>query len=553
MGKLGPRALALLLAALAMFTVAACGGDDEGDGGGGEGKQGGSINIGMVSQPDFLDPASAYTVNAWESQWQVYTPPYTYKREEGEAGTEIIPGLAQELPKISNGGKTYEFTIRKGIKYSDGSPVKASDFEHTVKRVLIQESGGSGFFLGIEGAEAYADAGKEQGDISGIETDDQTGKVTIRLGEPDGTFLNVLATNFSGMVPGDTSFEILSKNPPPGVGPYKYTKSVPNREFVMQKNDLFNLPGIPKGNVDTITTKIIKNQDRVTQDVINGQLDYSHDPPTADLLPEVRSKYKDRYREFEVADVRYFWMNERVKPFDNEKVRQAVNYAIDKRAISRLYGGQLEPSCNFLPPAMQGYEGRPDSSARRGEGAAADRGVRREGHRGHGLGQYRQPDSEDDRVLRGRPQQDRFEGDAEDRRRRRVLPNDRQRQDQGPDRLRRVVPGLPAPGELLPARHQGRDPAHQLDQLRERGRSGDHRGLRGAQAGAEPRGGRGRLGRSGQAAQRGGPPRGVRDRQGGPAPVRADGLRQLRDDPSALQAGLLQPLPEVGCAERGGA
>ena len=66
-------------------------------------------------------------------------------------------------------------------------PVKASDWEHTVKRVFIQESGGSGFFSGIEGADAYAEAGKEKGDIKGIETDDQSGKVTINLTEPDGT------------------------------------------------------------------------------------------------------------------------------------------------------------------------------------------------------------------------------------------------------------------------------------------------------------------------------------------------------------------------------
>jgi peptide/nickel transport system substrate-binding protein len=355
MGKLGRRALALLFAALAMLTVAACGGDDEG-GGGGEGKQGGSITIGMVSQPDFVDPASAYTVNAWEPLWLVYMPPYTYERAEGKEGTKIIPGLAEDLPTISNGGRRYEFTLRKGIRYSDGSTVKASDFEHTVKRVLIQESGGSGFFLSIVGAQDYADAGRERGDIQGITTNDQTGKVTIELTEPDGTFQHVLATNFAGMVPGDTSFEILSKDPPPGAGPYTITRSVPNREIVMQKNRHFNVPDIPKGNLDTITIKIIKSQDRVTQDVINGRLDYSHDPPTADLLPEVRSKYQDSYREYEVADVRYFWMNARVKPFDNEKVRQAVNYAIDKRAIARLYGGLLEPGCNFLPPAMQGYE-----------------------------------------------------------------------------------------------------------------------------------------------------------------------------------------------------
>jgi peptide/nickel transport system substrate-binding protein len=158
------------------------------------------------------------------------------------------------------------------------------------------------------------------------------------------------------MVPGDTSFDVLTEDPPPGVGPYKITKSVPNREFVLEKNKLFDLPDIPKGNLEEITVKIIKSQERITRDVINGEIDYSHDPPPADLLPEVRSTNKDRYREFEVADIRYFWMDVNLPPFDNEKVRQAVNIAIDKRAISRLYGGLLKPTCNFLPGTMQGYE-----------------------------------------------------------------------------------------------------------------------------------------------------------------------------------------------------
>jgi peptide/nickel transport system substrate-binding protein len=357
MGKLGRGAFALVASAFLMIGGAACGGGDDDSGSSGEGgKSGGSITIGMTSQPDFLDPASAYTVNAWESQWQAYTGPLTYERAEGEEGTKLIPGVAEAMPKITNGGKTYEFTVRKGLKYSDGSPVKASDWEHAIKRVFIQESGGSGFFSGIVGAEAYAEAGKEKGDIKGIEADDQSGKVTINLTAPDGTFLNVLATNFAAFVPGNTSFDILTKNPPPGVGPYTYTKSVPNREFVMEKNKHFNIPGIPKGNVDTITTKIVKSQERVTQDVINGKLDYSHDPPPADLLPEVRSKYKDRYKEFSVADIRYFWMNIRVAPFDNQKVREAVAFAVDRRAVSRIYGGLLQPGCNFLPPSMPGFE-----------------------------------------------------------------------------------------------------------------------------------------------------------------------------------------------------
>src|SRR5690349_7090973 len=160
MGKLGRRALALCLAALSIVVVAACGGggDNNGgsSGGGGAAKNGGSITISQTSQPDFMDPALSYTVNGIEPMWLVYTPLLTYPRTGDQVKDALlIPGLAKAMTKISKDGQTYELTLRPGLKYSDGTPVKASDFEHSVKRVLNLESGGSAFFLGITGAQKY--------------------------------------------------------------------------------------------------------------------------------------------------------------------------------------------------------------------------------------------------------------------------------------------------------------------------------------------------------------------------------------------------------------
>lgn len=346
MRKLGCCAVAMGLT----LALGACGKS------GGAGSTGGDIAIAQTSQPDFLDPALSYTVNGWEPQWLVYTPPVTYRHEEGEAGTQLIPGVAEAMPKVSSDGKTYSFTLRKGLKYSDGKPVKASDWEHTIKRVLNLESGGSFFFEGIEGAGDYVDAGKSGGDISGIETDDETGKVTIKLEKADGQFMNVLAMNFSGIVPSDTPFKNLSKSPPPGVGPYKFTKSVPNREFVMEKVKGFDIPEIPKGKVDKITTKIVKSVNRQTDQVIKGDLDYMQDPPLPDRLPEVRSEYSERYKEYTTVSTYYFFFNTRVPPFDKQEVREAVNYAIDSSALTRLFGGRLTPECNFLASSLPGYE-----------------------------------------------------------------------------------------------------------------------------------------------------------------------------------------------------
>jgi peptide/nickel transport system substrate-binding protein len=364
MGKLGRRALVLLLAALSMSVIAACGGDDDdGDGtsggGGGEAKNGGSITISETSQPDFMDPALTYTVNGIEPLWLVYTPLLTYPRT-GDAVKDslVVPGLAEDMPTISEDGKTYELTLRKGLKYSDGSPVKASDFEHTVGRVLNLESGGSAFYLGITGAQDYIDAGKCDGDIKGIEADDKTGKITVNLDAPDGSFTNVLAMWFVGLVPGDTPCKNLTENPPPGVGPYKVTESVPNRQFVMEKNA--NWPDLgadlPAGHVDKITAKIVKSAQRQAQDVISGELDYMQDPPPADIKPEVKAKYSDRYKEITTASTYYMFMNNRVPPFDKKEVRDAVNVGLDKPALARLFAGEVAPGCSFLPPGQPGYD-----------------------------------------------------------------------------------------------------------------------------------------------------------------------------------------------------
>jgi peptide/nickel transport system substrate-binding protein len=334
------------------FTVG-CGSSD-GDQASGDGKQGGSITIAQGSQPDSLDPALAYTSNSWEPLWLVYTAPLTYRRAEGTEGAELIPGVATALPEISADGRAYTFTVRKGLRYSDGSPVKASDFEHAVKRVLNMESGGTYLFEGIEGATDYIEAGDADGDISGIEADDQTGEVTVRLVEPDGSFSNVLATSFAGFVPSSTPFENQTKSPPPGVGPYEITKSVPNREFVMEKVPGFDIADIPKGNVDTITTKIVRSSARQAQDVIDGRLDYMQDAPPTDLTAEIKARHADRYKEWPTLSVNYFFLNQALPPFDDEKVREAVNTAIDSRAIARLFGGRLTGSCNLIPRGIPG-------------------------------------------------------------------------------------------------------------------------------------------------------------------------------------------------------
>ncbi len=369
MKRLCVLAAVFVIAAVATLGLAACGSDDSSNSGGGSGG-GGSVTIAQASQPDYLDPALSYTIHGWEPMWVVYTPLLTYKREEGKAGAELIPGLAEAMPEVSADGKTYELTLRKGLEFSDGTPVKASDFEHTIKRVLNLESGGAPYYEVIEGADAYLSGGNPNADISGIETDDKTGEITIELAEPESAFNFVLAMNFAAIVPGDTPFENMTKDPAPGVGAYMFTKSVPNREFVLEKNPNFDedtIPGVPVANIGTVVTEIIPSVSQQTQDVIDNKLDFMQEPPAADFVAEILERFgpdgseEQRFKEFTTLSTYYFFLNGKVAPFDDPKVREAVNIGLDKPALARLFAGTLQPGCSFLPPEMAGYSESLDS------------------------------------------------------------------------------------------------------------------------------------------------------------------------------------------------
>jgi peptide/nickel transport system substrate-binding protein len=345
------KVLVALVAAAALGTaIAACGADEA---------QPGSITISQTSQPDRLDPALSFQINGLEPMWLVYTPLLTYRHAEGTEGAELIPGLATDMPEISSDGRTYSLQLREGLEYSDGSPVKASDFEHTIERVLYLQSAGASFYTGIVGAERYLKAHDSSADIAGIRTDDETRMITIELTRPDAAFQNILAMVFAGVVPGDTPFENMTQDPPPGVGPYEITDSQPNRQFVLERNPTFDeldIPDIPTGSIETITTRIVDSEREQAQDVLDGSLDYMQDPPPADLKPTILDQASDRYEEHATGTTYYFFLNTRTPPFDDPLVRQAVNYGLDREAIGRLYAGALQPGCAFLAPGVPGYD-----------------------------------------------------------------------------------------------------------------------------------------------------------------------------------------------------
>ncbi len=355
--------LCLSCACAAMGGLAACGGEDDSDGSAATGwtaasddgaNSGGTIKTAYTSFPDYLDPALSYTQEGWQSLWTVYTPLLTFKHSEGAT---VVPGLAEDMPDISADGRTYKLKLRSGLRYSDGSAVKASDFEHAIKRVLNLESGGAPHYAGIVGAEQYIKDGRARADIPGIVANDATGDITIRLTKPDGRFPYILTMVFASLVPSNTPFQNMTKEPPPGVGPYKFDNVRINRGYDLVRVREFDVADQPAGRLDTIKVEVVKNRRRQTQDTIRNKIDYMSDPPAPDQLRDIRAQYTgERYKEFVTNSTYYYFLNHDVVPFNSPEVRQAVNVAVDKRALARLFGGLLETGCNFLPPGMKGYE-----------------------------------------------------------------------------------------------------------------------------------------------------------------------------------------------------
>lgn len=187
---------------------------------------------------DFLDPSLSYTVQGWAIMWNVYLPLLGYKHVNGPDGATIVPYLAQSLPTVSSDGKTYTLTLRKGLKYSDGSPIKASDFAFAIERDFQIDSPGVGFFGNIVGANAYGSTKK--GHISGIATNDTTGKITIHLTATEGDFENILATTFAALVPQGTPEKDQSTTPIPSSGPYMIQSYSPNKQVLVVRNPNFD-------------------------------------------------------------------------------------------------------------------------------------------------------------------------------------------------------------------------------------------------------------------------------------------------------------------------
>jgi peptide/nickel transport system substrate-binding protein len=303
---------------------------------------------------DYLDPQQAYTAQSFWAMWDIYTTLVTYRHVDGPNGFKIVPGLARSLPTVSANGRVYKFKLRKGLRYSNGKPVKANDFKYAIKREFLSTGQGVGFYTGIVGAKKFSKTLK--GDIPGIKANNRKRTITIRLVSPRGDFLTIIALGFAAPVPAGTPPSIQNGTIP-STGPYRISNYDVNRSFTMVRNKYFKPTRFtPRGGPNRVEVSLVSDANAAVQRVIDGQADYTNAAIPPDRIADVKSRGKLVLHPSAPANTYYIWMNSTVAPFNNVKVRQAVNYAIDRKEMQRIvWGGLGRPTQNVLPPSYPSY------------------------------------------------------------------------------------------------------------------------------------------------------------------------------------------------------
>jgi peptide/nickel transport system substrate-binding protein len=322
--------------------------------------KGGTFTILANSSFGTADPAQNYTLEEWQLLIDTHDGLVGFAKAAGAAGNKIVPDLATSIPVPTNGGKTYVFHIRKGIKFSNGQTLKPSDFVTTFERQFTVP-GPTSFYSGIVGASKCSTKGCNLS--KGVIANDSAYTLTINLTAPDPELMDQLSLPFAFAVPAGTSPKLTGNNVPPGTGPYMWKSYNPNTEAVLVRNPYFhvwNSAAQPAGYPNEIVEKYgLLVSDEVTQ-VLNGQANevYDGDSIPSDQLSTLNSpKYAGQVHVNTLTADYYFALNTRRPPFNNLLARQAINYAANRAAYVKIYGGPslAVPTCQILPPNYPSY------------------------------------------------------------------------------------------------------------------------------------------------------------------------------------------------------
>ncbi len=317
---------------------------------------------------DYMDPALAYEPLSGQLLYASCATLLTYPEESGPASTELVPEVAASLPTVSQGGRTYTFTIRKGFEFAPPSnqPVTAQTFKYTIERTLspIMKNPVVSEFEDIVGAKAYI-AGKAK-HLAGVVVNGD--KLIIHLIVPQADLPMLLAQPFFCSVPMDTPLNPGGVRVIPSAGPYTTASYVPGEGIVLVRNP--NYHGDRAHRFARIEVSVNVPSARAVSEVEHGKADYAVDGEiTAAEAPGLAARYgpgspaarhgHQQYFVMPESQLDFYLLNTHQPLFSHRRLRLAVSYAINRDALARL--GDMHttladrPTDTYLPPGIPGH------------------------------------------------------------------------------------------------------------------------------------------------------------------------------------------------------
>jgi YVTN family beta-propeller protein len=328
--------------------------------------RGGTLSIVSTGEaPSSLDPAFSALNGEVEGQILSLTNDglLTFKKVTGADGSTLVPDLAAALPEVSPDGLSYRFALREGIRYSTGEPVLSEDFRYAIERSFaLNDDGAWLLFSTLDGAQA-CHAEPSTCDLShAIEVDQ--GSVTFHLQTPDPDFPFKLVPPLGHPLPSTVPVEDQGHDATPATGPYMIDEASPDEMIKLVRNPEFeewSAVAQPDGYVDRISWRFEQEAASALEAVMAAESDLLIDPEgeaRPDDLAELEAAHPDRIVRVPQGVALYLGFDMRVPPFNDVRVRRALNLALDRGRLVDLAGGPnvQRPACQIFPPSIQGYE-----------------------------------------------------------------------------------------------------------------------------------------------------------------------------------------------------
>jgi ABC-type transport system substrate-binding protein len=327
--------------------------------GGSEAKRGGTLRINLSTTDfEYLDPALAYDAAGWQVLYMTNLMLLNYPDKPAPEGSRLVPDAAAGFPRVSRDGRTYTFTIKSGLRFSDGSAVTAAAFKRAFERAASQQQGSPAiaFIHDVVGADERNEG--KTGSVTGISANGQT--LTIRLKRANPTFLAEIAMPFFSAVKPNMAIDSKGLNVYPSAGPYRIASRAIGSQVVLERNRFYK--GNRPANADRILISTNTDVNQSLLQVRAGQVDYDQFglPPTAhdDLSRQygVKKGGNGRYFVNTGINTTYLALNASRPAFAKVNLRKAVNHAIDRPSMLRVAGKYAgKRTDQILPPNLQGF------------------------------------------------------------------------------------------------------------------------------------------------------------------------------------------------------